>query len=445
VASNRPRSRHDQFEALRNPYVRAFAIGRVAARLGAQFISVAVGWELYERTGDAWALGLVGLFEVAPVFLLMLPAGHVADRFARRDVAMFAYGLLALAALGLAYVSWTQAPVAVVYGLLVLIGAARAFASPSLDTMVPQLVPRSQLANAQAWLASSGQLSSIGGLALAGFLIALFGGATWTYLIAAAFEALFFVTLSTLPAIPPTHRGGEASARDLFAGLGFIKRNPVYLAAITLDLFGVLFGGAVALLPIFAKDILEVGPSGLGILRAAPSLGALGMSLVMTRLSPWQRPGRVLLIVVVGFGLATIGFGLSRNVPLSLLCLFLTGAFDSVSNVIRGTLTPMITPDRLRGRVAAVEHMFIGFSNELGAFESGAVAALLGPVFSVVSGGIGTLVVVAVVALAWPALARIGPLHTLRPLEPDPRPVPEPVSDGRASGSPLLGTGLGTE
>ena len=210
-------------------------------------------------------------------------------------------------------------------------------------------------------------------------------------------------------------------------GSRFIRRNPIYLAAITLDLFGVLFGGAVALLPIFARDILEIGPTGLGILRAAPALGALAAAVLVARRPPWQRPGRVLLLVVAGFGLATIGFGLSRNVVLSLVCLFLTGAFDSVSMVIRSTLQPMITPDRLRGRVAAVEHMFIGFSNELGAFESGAVAALVGPIFSVVSGGTATLIVVAVVALAWPALGRIGPLHTLRPLEPEDEPTREPA------------------
>jgi len=389
----------------------------MASRMGAQFITVAIGWELYERTGDPWALGLVGLFEVAPVFVLMLPAGNVADRFSRRNVAMFAYSMLALAALGLTAVSLYQAPVWLVYVMLVVVGAARAFASPSLDSLLPQLVPRRQFANAQAWLASSGQLASICGPALGGALIAVFGSASWTYLVSAILELAFVGALATLPVVAPRRSTRKASSKDMFAGLGFIKRNPVFLAAITLDLFGVLLGGAVALLPVFAKDILDVGPTGLGVLRAAPALGALAMSLLMTRLPPWRRPGRVLLLVVTGFGLATIGFGLSTSVPLSLVCLFLTGAFDSVSNVIRGTLTPMITPDHLRGRVAAVEHMFIGFSNELGAFESGAVAALFGPVVSVVSGGLGTIVVVGVVALVWPALARVGPLHTLRPLE----------------------------
>jgi MFS family permease len=404
-------------------------VGQIASAMGAQFIAVAIGWELYERTGDPWALGLVGLFEVAPVFLLMLPAGHAADRFPRRNVAMASSVLFALAALGLTYVSWNQLPVEIIYGLLVVIGAARAFASPSIETLLPQLLDRRQFANAQVWMVSSFQISSISGPALCGLLIALFGAATWTYLLAAGFELMFAALLATLPPIAPTPSHEQTDIRDLFAGLGFIKRNPVYLAAITLDLFGVLLGGAVALLPIFAKDILDVGPTGLGILRAAPAVGALMAALFVARRPPWQRPGRVLLIVVAGFGLATVGFGLSRSLELSLVCLFLTGAFDSVSMVIRGTLQPMITPDRLRGRVAAVEHMFIGFSNELGAFESGAAAALFGPILAVIGGGVGTVVVVAAVALIWPALARIGPLHTLKPMEPEPRVTSERVAE----------------
>jgi MFS family permease len=412
--------RRDALDALRNPYVRAFALGKIASYMGAQIISVAVGWELYERTGDPWALGLVGLFEILPVVVLMLPAGNAADRFARRNVGLVAYSLLTLAALGLTYISWSQAPVELVYGLLVVIGGARSFASPSVEALLPQIIERRLYGNAQAWLVSTGQLASISGPAIGGLLIAAFGSATWTYLIAAVLELVFIAMLLTFPAIAPTPSRERRTVRDLFAGLGFIRRHPIFLAAITLDLFGVLLGGAVALLPIFAKDILQVGPTGLGILRAAPAVGALLTALLMAHLPPWQRPGRVLLLVVAGFGLATVGFGLSTNVYLSLFCLFLTGAFDSISMVIRATLQQMITPDHLRGRVLAVEYMFIGFSNELGAFESGAVAALFGPIIAVVSGGIGTLVVVAVVAMLCPALARIGPLHTLRPLEPDP-------------------------
>jgi hypothetical protein len=228
---------------------------------------------------------------------------------------------------------------------------------------------------------------------------------------------LFVGLLATIPPIAPRPSVLTRRARDLFAGLGFIRRSPIFLAAMTLDLFGVLLGGAVALLPVFAKDVLDVGPAGLGVLRSAPAVGALLMALVMAHRPPWERPGRVLLLAVAGFGLATVGFGLSTNVYLSLACLFLTGVFDSISNVLRGTLQQVITPDHLRGRVAAVEKVFVGFSNELGAFESGAMAGLFGPIVSVVSGGIGTLAVVGAVALAWPALARIGPLHTLHPDE----------------------------
>lgn len=418
---------HDPFAGLRNPYVRAFAVGRTASSLGMQFISVAVGWELYERTGDPWALGLVGLFEVLPVAFLMIPAGNAADRFARRDVGILAHLLLGASALGLAWWSSNAAPVELVYALLVAIGAARAFSSPSVETILPQLIDRRVFANVQAWLISCGQLSSIGGPALGGVLIAVFGGATWNYAIAACLELVFIGMLLMLPRVAPPPAGAKRELRDLFAGLAFIRRNPIILSAITLDLFAVLFGGAVALLPIFAKDILEVGPSGLGILRAAPAVGALLTALLVTRLPPWQRPGRVLLVVVCGFGVATIGFGLSRDLWLSLACLYMVGATDSVSMVIRGTLLQMVVPDHLRGRVAAVEYMFIGFSNELGAFESGAVAALAGPIFAVVSGGVGTLIVVAVIMILYPALARIGPLHTLRPIGEEGRRNPSHV------------------
>lgn len=418
----------DAFAALRIPFVRAFALGRAAATLGQQFVSVAVGWELYERTGDPWALGLVGAAQVAPVLVLMLPAGNVADRFPRQNVAMLAHALLGLATLGLAAVSWLGAPIELVYGLLILGGVARAFAAPSVSTLLPQLLEPRQFANANAWLVSIFQLAAITGPAVGGVLIAISGAATTSYLAAAAGQFVFVGLLMTLPAVAPPSGAARRSARDLFAGVAFIRGNPVFLAAITLDLFAVLLGGAVALLPVFAKDILGVGPIGLGLLRSAPSLGAMVTALFVTRLPPWERPGRVLLLMVAGFGVATIGFGLSRDLVLSMVCLAFIGATDSVSMVIRQTLQQVITPDRLRGRVAAVSSLFVGMSNELGAFESGATAALFGAVVSVVGGGVGTLVVVALVALAWPALARIGPLHTLRPLESEAEPTPEPAT-----------------
>jgi MFS family permease len=418
---------HDAYAALRNPYVRAFAVGRMVATLAAQFVSVAVGWELYERTRDPWMLGLVGLAQVAPAMVLMLPAGNAADRFPRRTVAMLAYVLTTLSALGLAAVSWLGLPVELVYGFLVLSGIGRAFAGPSTNTLLAQILTPKEFQNAYAWLVSSMQISSISGPALGGLLIALTGAATPSYLLAAVGHAVFILTLLMLPVVRPPPIVGQRSFRDIFAGIGFIRQTPVFLAAITLDLFAVLLGGAVALLPVYARDILMVGPAGLGLLRAAPSVGAMLAALLATRLPPWQRPGRVLLVMVAGFGLATIGFGLSRDMTVSLVCLFFTGAFDSISMVIRGTLQQVVTPDHLRGRVSAVSSLFIGLSNEMGAFESGATAKLFGPVASVVGGGVGTILVVLVAIWAWPTLRQIGPLHTLSPdgpKEEQDRPAP---------------------
>lgn len=379
-------------------------------------INVAVGWQLYERTGSAWSLGLVGLVELAPALLLIVPSGNIADRYPRRIVGIVAHALLASAAAGLAVVSWLDGPTWVIYSCLGLVGIGRSLSSPSVNTILPQLLPPMEFANANAWLASTYQLASITGPAAGGLLIALSGGATAPFVAAMAAQLLFVAVLSTMPRVPRAPALNR-SARDIFAGFRFVRANPLFLSAITLDLFAVLFGGAVALLPIFAKDILEVGPAGLGWLRAAPGIGAMTMALVTTRLSPWRRPGVAMLWTVAGFGLAMIGFGLSRSFALSMFCLVLAGVFDNVSVVIRLTLEQMITPDHLRGRVSSINYVFIGFSNEFGAFESGATAALLGPTLSVVGGGFATLMVVLIVRAAWPELSRIGPLHTLTPAD----------------------------
>ena len=377
-------------------------------------INVAVGWLLYERTGSAWALGLVGLVELAPALFLMVPAGNAADRFPRRNIGIVAHTLLAAAAAGLAMVSLFEGPTWAIYSFLALVGIGRSLSSPSVNTILPQLLAPAEFANANAWLASTYQLASITGPAAGGLLIAVTGGATAPFLAAMGAQLLFVVALSTMPRVPPPS-AEHRSAKDIFAGFRFVRANRLFLSAITLDLFAVLFGGAVALLPIFAKDILQVGPAGLGWLRAAPGIGAMTMALLTTRLKPWRRPGVAMLWTVAGFGIATIGFGLSRSFALSMACLFMTGVFDNISVVIRLTLEQMITPDHLRGRVSAINYVFIGFSNEFGAFESGATAALFGPTLSVVGGGIATLAVVAIVRTVWPELVRIGPLHTLVP------------------------------
>lgn len=400
---------------LRNPYVRAVALGRMAGAMGLNILVVAVGWQLYEMTGSAWSLGLVGAVELVPILFLMIPAGHLADRVARRTLAIVAISIMGIASLGLFAAALIHTSTFVIYAMIALVGVSRAFSSPSVGTILPQLLKPEQFVHANAWVSSGVQLASAAGPAIGGALIALTGTPASAYGVSILCQFVFILMLLTLPRIAPCITFGERSWGQALAGLIFIGRNPLFLAAITLDLFAVLLGGAVALLPIFAKDILDVGPIGLGWLRASPALGALIMALIQARISPWRKPGLVMLGAVIGFGLATVGFGLSQNLYLSMFCLFFTGAFDSISVVVRVSLEQVITPDHLRGRVSAINFIFIGMSNELGAFESGATAAFFGAVRSVVGGGIAVLGVVFAVAMKWPQLVNLGPLHMIKP------------------------------
>jgi MFS family permease len=409
----------DAFAAIRLPVVRNFAFARLMNFGGMVILSISIGWELYERTGSALSLGLVGAFELTPVLLLMVFAGNAADRYPRRNIVVVAQAVLILTALGFAYLSATKGPVSAFYLLLLLVGSVRAFSSPAFMTILPQLISKEHFANANAWTASAGQLAAVGGPAVGGLIIAMAGGAKWAFVTVAFTQLCVMVAFARLPAIAPVPQdpANRRSPAQVFAGFKFIKRNPLFLAAITLDLFAWLLGGVVALLPIYAKDILHVGAEGLGWLRAAPAVGSLAMALLVTRAPPFKRPGWIMLMAFLGFGVATIGFGVSRNMGLSLVCLCLTGAFDTISVVVRSTLEQVITPDHLRGRVSAVNYVFIGLSNEMGMFRAGAMAALIGPVLAVVFGGVATLVVVGAVMGIWPVLARVGPLHTLKPLE----------------------------
>lgn len=410
--------------AIRIPWVRTFVMGRIFAVVGSQALQTAVTWQLWQRTGEEWQLGLVGLVEFVPVLLLFVPAGNLADRVPRRRVAAGSSLLLVAAAVGLLRTVDPASPPGWTWGCLALVGVSRAFAAPSIGTILPERLDPLQFAHASAWSSAAFQVASVAGPVAAGALIDATGDARAAYLLAVVGQGAFLLCLLAVPPRPAARRRGDGGGGGVLAGLSFVRRSPVYLAAITLDLFAVLLGGATALLPVFAEDVLHVGATGLGWLRAAPGLGALAMSLHVARAAPWRRPGRLLLAAVAGFGVATVGFGLSRSFALSLACLVLTGVFDAVSVVIRQTLEQMITPDAMRGRVAAVKFVFVGMSNELGAFESGAVASLAGPVGSVVVGGIGTLAVVAVVARRWPQLAAIGPLASLRPVEDAPAPPP---------------------
>ena len=407
----------DGFAAFRHPGVVRFALGRFFSAMATTSLSVAVGWQLYEKTNSPWSLGLVGLVEIIPIVGLALPAGVAADRFPRRRVAIVSHLTLALCAAALMVLSALGGPTSLFYAVLFVTGVGMAFRGPSVGAMLPQLVPTKDFANAAAWFSSTFELASVSGPAVAGFLIAAVDGAQLAFAFACAAHLVFVAVLLSIPARPAAMTGKRQGFSDLLAGLRFVFRTKVFLAAITLDLFAVLLGGAVALLPIYAKDVLHVGPVGLGWLRAAPALGALLTALLQTRLPPWKRPGRVLLFTVAGFGISTIVFGLSTVMWLSFAALFFSGVFDNVSVVIRSTLEQSLTPDSMRGRVSAIHYVFIGMSNELGSFESGATAALVGPVLSVVGGGVGTLLVVALVALAFPQLRSLPPLHQLKPLE----------------------------
>jgi MFS family permease len=387
--------------------------GNVLAAIGTEMQSVAVGWELYHRTGKALPLGLVGLALFLPVILLSLPAGHAADRYSRKHLLLTAQGLMALASSGLAALSFFQGPVPLIYLCLLLVGSSRAVSAPARWSLVPQVVPERDLANAVTWTSSGWQISFMVGPALGGLVIAAADRrAAGAYVLAVLCALSCAGLIATIrPRSGPRPAGG-VSLSSLLAGIQFIRRTKLILATITLDLFAVLLGGATALLPIYASEkILNVGPTGLGWLRAAPALGALLMAVGLAHRPPLRRAGRALLWAVAGFGAATVVFGLSENFFLSFAMLALTGAFDNISVVVRGTLVQVLTPDAMRGRVSAVNAVFISSSNELGALESGVTAALFGPVVSVVGGGIGTLFVVAVVMLHWPEVLHLGPLH----------------------------------
>jgi MFS family permease len=409
---------HDAYAALRVPGYRRYLAGNLLALLGSQMQAVAVGWELYERTHRPLHLGLVGLVQVLPVVALALPAGQVIDWLSRRLVIRGALLAMAGCSLALAALSWWQADIVWLYVCLFLNGVARAFLMPAKSAFLPLIVPRERFANAVMWSTSGFQLASIVGPGLGGILIAVAGKAAWVYLLDGLLSLFFLLILMGVPARAQTASVEPLGLRSLAAGLRFVWHTKLILGAISLDMFAVLLGGATALLPIYAKDILAAGPQGLGWLRAAPGLGALLMSFVLAHRRPTQQAGRNLLWSVAGFGLVTVVFGLSHSFWLAWGMLFLSGALDMVSVIIRHTLLQLRTPDAMRGRVSAVNGMFISISNELGEFESGMVAHLFdrpqdpafGPLVSVVSGGVGTMLVVAGIAWLFPEVRRCSRL-----------------------------------
>ena len=372
-------------------------------------LMVAVGWQMYELTGSAWDLGLVGLYQFLPALLLTLVAGHVADRLHRgRIVALCLVTQATVAAILMAATQgwgaesgWASREL--LLGVSVMLGVARAFQMPAQQALTPMLVPPMMLPRAMAFSSAGQQAAVITGPALGGVIFV--AGATTVYASCAFLFAIGCALIAVLryEHVPPPRE--PVSMRTLLAGAEFVWRRKALLGAVSLDLFAVLLGGATALLPMFAKDILHVGPWGLGLLRAAPAAGALLTSVVMTRWPLDRRVGRIMLQAVAVYGVCMLVFGLSTSFVLSLVALAVSGGADMVSVVVRQTLVQIETPNEMRGRVSAINSVFIGASNQLGEFESGATAALMGPVGSVVAGGLGTLLIAVLWLRGFPALA----------------------------------------
>jgi MFS family permease len=401
---------HDPLAPFRSRDYRRFSGVALLAALIERSQGVALGWDVYERTGSALALGALGLAQFLPVLALFLPAGSLADRFDRRWILVLSFAAWGAANLLLAATSLTGAPAGWIYLAAAGLGSALVINRPSRDALLAQLVAPATLARAVAWNSGLFQFASVAGPAAAGTLIAATGTAVSVYFANVGFAVLAAGLALTIRRRPVERGTRPRSLRELLAGVAHVWRTKPILGVITLDLFAVLFGGATALFPIFAKDILQVGPAGLGLLTAAPAIGALAMAVAQGASPPLRRAGRVFVWAVAGYGLAMIVFGLSTWFWVSLAALAAAGALDNLSVVIRATVVQLYTPDDLRGRVSAVNRVFISSSNELGAFESGLVAAVIGPVATVVFGGVATIALVVGARRLFPDLARLGRL-----------------------------------
>lgn len=376
-------------------------------------MSVVVAWQVYSITKDEFSLGLIGLAEAIPMIIVSLYAGHVVDNNERKKILLITIASLFLCWLFLLLLSTdkfevlTSHKIFLIYFVIFISGIVRGFNGPAIFAFMGQLIPKEHYSNAISWSSSNWQLASVLGPAAGGFLFA-FGGATGAYAAVVIITGLSVFLMSRVDKIPLPPKTEEVSIFDsLSMGLKFVFAHKLILSAISLDLFAVLFGGAVALLPVFAEQILKTGPEGLGVLRAAPAIGAVVMGMFTIRYSPVKNAGRNLITVVFGFGLCMIAFALSRNFYLSVFILFLSGAFDQVSVVIRAMIVQLYTPDNMKGRVSAVENIFIGSSNEIGSFESGSAAKLMGLIPSVIFGGCMTLVVVVTTYFVSPKIRKL--------------------------------------
>jgi MFS family permease len=401
------------FAALKYTRFRRFILSRLLTTFGSQMTYTVLGWVIYDATHDPLSLGLAGLAEIIPFLSVVWFAGPMADRYNRRNLALIAVSVIFLSVLvaGL-FLSQTRpdntsAVVSICYGLIVMIGFGRGFYGPSSQAMVPGLVPSHVFTNATTWNTSVFHISSVAGPALGGLILGFSGKeVVWGFIL--VILLLSFLLLASLDYSNPVKNTiREAFFTQIKAGVKFVFREPVIIGSLSLDLFAVLFGGAVAMLPVFARDILVCGPEGLGLLRAAPAAGALLMAGLLVLMPPGRSAGKILFFSVAGFGLCMTAFAFSTSFWLSAGILFLSGAFDNVSVVIRQTVVQMKTPEEMRGRVAAVNSVFISLSNEIGAFESGLAAQWFGLVPSVAAGGFITVAVVILLALRTPELRKL--------------------------------------
>jgi MFS family permease len=399
--------------------VRSFRLifwSRISVNIALQMQAVAVGWQIYDLTGSALDLGLIGLVQFLPPLCLTLPAGQIADRYDRRLILLVCYAIELVAMVGLVLLTlFVAAPVTGIFAMLFLSGIARAFESPAVQAILPTMVPREIFGRAVAATSSASKLATIVGPALGGLIYAL--GPDWVYGLGCILLCVTVISFARLDSAPMPEIRAALGWRSMMVGLGFIRRRQSVLGAISLDLVAVLFGGATALLPIFARDILDLGPVGLGLLRAAPAAGAFLVALYLARYPIARGGGQLMFASVALFGFATILFGLSHNVLLSAVALMTIGIADQVSVVIRMTLVQSATPEEMRGRVAAVNSLFIGTSNQLGAFESGVTADWFGAVGSVLLGGVVTLASTALWAWWFPSLRRVGRPDEAAPAE----------------------------
>lgn len=406
--------------AFRYPSFRYYQVARFLIITAMEMQSVAVGWQIYEITHRPLDLGLAGLAQFLPGIFLFLPAGHAADRLPRKRILMFCYAALAVCS-GLLYAFTARGmrTVEPIYGVLLLIGVVRSFNAPTGQAFLPLLVPEEHFANAVAWGSSVFNTATIFGPVVGGLVYGWMGSAKGVYGAAAVSFALALGMVSLIRPVVAQQAAVGRSARAVLAGFEYVWRNKLVLGAISLDLFAVLLGGAVALLPVYAREILHTGPWGLGLLRSAPGVGAVMMAVVMAYWPLRRRAGATMLWCVAGFGVATIVFGLSHNLVVSMVAMMAVGATDMVSVVVRATMVQLATPDAMRGRVSSVNMLFIGASNEFGQFESGITAQWMGTVTAVVAGGIGTLVIVALWAWKFPELRNVDRLEVKEMLLPE--------------------------